>query len=276
MTSPRLSRSPSVLRALAYAVRRVVTPSGSLVADVPVLGLSFGLPVRSGLARHLYKYRSYEPAIGNWALDRFEVGGGGLFIDVGANFGWYSCLFSRLAGGTGRVVAFEPEPDNFGLLAANLRRNACENVVALREGVAERPGELALHLYKASNPGRHSLLPAAGGETVTVPVVSLDERLQALGLADRAVDLIKIDIEGFELSALRGATAALSRCRNLVIEYSPDLMRAAGIDPQALLALLVSTGMHASTFGDRGPVRIDPAELAAMTGQVDLLWQRIP
>ncbi|WP_187272135.1 FkbM family methyltransferase [Zeimonas arvi] len=275
MNQPRLARSRSLVRTLAYALRRVATPAGSLVAQVPVLELSFRLPIRSGLARHLYKYRSYEPAIGNWILDAFPIGGGGLFVDIGANFGWYSCLFSRLAGGTGRVVAFEPEPGNFGLLEANLLRNGCRNVSALREGLADRPGELELHLYKASNPGRHSLLPTPGGETVRVPVVALDDRLAALGLAERPVDLIKIDIEGFELSALRGASATLSRCRNMVIEYSPDLMRRAGIEPSALIDLLDSSGMQVSMFGETGMVEVDATALRTLTGQADLLWQRL-
>lgn len=183
MNQPRLTRSHSLVRTLAYALRRVATPAGSLVAQVPVLELSFRLPVRSGLARHL---------------------------------------------------------------------------------------------YKASNPGRHSLLPTPGGETVRVPVVALDDRLAALGLADRPVDLIKIDIEGFELSALRGASATLSRCRNVVIEYSPDLMRQAGIEPSALIDLLVSSGMQVSMFGETGMVEVDATALRTLTGQVDLLWQRLP
>lgn len=273
--TPRLVRSPSLVRAASYALRRLLAPDGQLVADIPGLGLSFELPVRSGLARHLYKYRSYEPAVGNWMLARFGSGGG-TFLDIGANFGWYSCLFSRLAGEAGRVVAFEPEPRNFELLERNLLRNRCANVTALREGVAERAGELELHLYKASNPGRHSLLPMAGGETVSVPVVTLDERLAALGLGGQPIDLMKIDIEGYELPALRGAAATLSRCMNLVIEYSPDLMRASGIDPGDLVELLASSGMWVSRLDGPEPVPVHARALAKASGQFDLLWQRIP
>ncbi|MCM5570374.1 FkbM family methyltransferase [Burkholderiaceae bacterium FT117] len=274
--TPVLARSPSVLRSLAYALRRALAPDSPLVADVPALGLSFALPARSGLARHLYKYRSYEPHVGNWVLANFPFGGGGLFVDIGANFGWYACLFSLIAGERGKVVAFEPEPVNHGLLKANLSRNGCPNVIALQEGLAERPGVLSLRLYKPSNPGRHSMLGASGADAVEVPVTTLDERLRALALDERPIDLIKIDVEGYEPFVLRGGPLALSRCRNLVVEYSPDLMRQGGVDPASLVELLASTGMRASVLQEGGPVPVDPVALLSMGGQVDLLWQRIP
>jgi len=269
----RLVRTLNRKRALMYVLRRALTPHGFLRVNVDPPGFTFRLSVQSGLARHLYKYGTYEPVIGNWMLDRFPRDSGGLFVDIGANFGWYSCLFSRFAGAAGRVIAFEPEPRNFRLLQDSLSRNECRNVTALQEGVGADAGVMQLHLYKPSNPGRHSLLATSGGATVDVAIVSLDDRLAALGLAHEPIALMKIDVEGFEDSALRGARGALARCRCLVMEYSPDLMRAAGVNPAALIHLLAGTGLRPSLFepGGAQPVALDV--LRTLNRQVELLWE---
>ena len=113
----------------------------------------------------------WEPA--ETALIRSQLKPGDTFIDVGANFGYYTVLASKLVGPTGRVIAFEPDPRSFQLLERNVARNGCTNVVLEQKALADKPGTLTLHVSD-SNRGAHSVI-AAGTDnvshTVDVPAV---------------------------------------------------------------------------------------------------------
>src|SRR5579863_2160017 len=90
------------------------------------------------------------------ALDQYEpevtariqeiVKEGMTVCDVGANIGLITLLASRLAGPTGRVVAFEPVPDNAEILHGNIQRNGCQNVTVIEKAVGAKPGCAEIHL----------------------------------------------------------------------------------------------------------------------------------
>jgi FkbM family methyltransferase len=192
--------------------------------------------------------------------------GDGLFIDVGANFGWYSCLLNRLDSQR-TILAFEPEPDNYRLLQQQLALNDARSVQALHLGLGAAPGQLTMHKYKQGNSGRHSLLPLHGGERVTVDIVTLDAQLATMELSTQPIALMKMDIEGYELFAMQGARQALTRTRHIVMEFSPQLMRQAQLNPDELLELLQHHGFAAQLFDDQmtaGPKPISYDELRAL------------
>lgn len=266
-------RQSSAWRGAIYGLRRAGLLGKEIVTNFPAQNLRFALPVRSVFARHLYKYRTYEPAISNWLIDRVSEFDSGLLVDVGANFGWYSCLLARLCPDR-TVLAYEPDPDNFSLLLAHLTLNELPRVQAFQLALGDESSVLKLHKYKASNSGRHSLLPINSGEVVDVPVSPLDDHLASLGLASEPIAFMKMDIEGYELFALRGANGALSRTRRLLVEYSPELMRQAGIDPHLMLRTLEMQGLIPMlTFGDRR-VEASFAGLRSFGGQIDVLFGR--
>ncbi len=134
-------------------------------------------------------------------------------LDIGANFGWYTTLFSRLVGPGGAVHAFEPIPPTFLELQRNVRlngspANVCLNPVAL----GEREGTLTLHV-----PTRIWLGPSFASAVIQhegphasyeCGMKTLDGYLEEAG-AER-VDLVKCDVEGGELAVLRGAHELLS------------------------------------------------------------------
>jgi lipopolysaccharide transport system ATP-binding protein len=150
-------------------------------------------------------------------------------LDIGANIGYYTVLFASWVGPTGVVHAFEPDPDNFALLNINtldFQKNGNVHLHAVALG--ETSGTANLFRSK-DNIGMHRLYDSVccDGSSVEVPVYLGDK------FALDPIDLIKIDIEGFELFALNGLKNTVTNSPNLKIltEFSPLSMMEAGIQP---------------------------------------------
>jgi FkbM family methyltransferase len=193
-------------------------------------------------------------------------------LDVGSNIGWYSLLLSRHAPEGVQIFAFEPAPANYALLTENLRRNGASSVTTIQAAVGDAPGRASLHLYSESNRGRHSLLPINHGPTVDVDVICLDDFCRDRGLTRRPIGFLKLDIEGYEYFALRGASETLRRCRAILTEYSPAFMAAAGIEPAAFLDMLASAGFQPHFVSQSGPQAADLSLLHRSNEQTDLFW----
>jgi FkbM family methyltransferase len=146
-------------------------------------------------------------------------------LDVGANIGLYSLGLSALAPG-GRVYAFEPSPATFGHLQANLERNRATNVVASNLAVSDGTGTVTFHDFSFFSAGSFSSDDASllssesyGSESFQAATTTVDQFVADQGL-DR-VDLVKIDVEGAELSVLEGAQKTLAQYRpTTVLEFN--------------------------------------------------------
>jgi len=262
------------IRSLSHLLHRWVLRSKFVEAVLPEYDLRLRVTPADVVGRHLYKYRRYEPEIAAALATHVKFQPGDICLDVGANVGWYSLLVSRLSQDSCRVYAFEPDPDNFALLQHNLAINGAERVSAVNKAAGAQAGCLALHKYGAGNTGRHSLLAIHEGQTVSVQVIALDEFWQEQALGDTPVRLLKMDIEGYELFALRGASQILQRCEWVLIEHSPDYMRLAGLDPEDLVNLLVQAGFTPMSPEPDGLLLIAPETLAADPDQRNVLWRR--
>ncbi|WP_310820945.1 FkbM family methyltransferase [Stratiformator vulcanicus] len=149
------------------------------------------------------------------------------FVDVGANIGIHTLAAGAVLKGSGRIFSFEPSPRTFSLLKKSIHLNSISRVVELHEAaVSDNAGEHSLHFGDTC--GHHSLFPveASSNETVNVKTVRLDD---VLGSTER-VDLIKVDVEGAELSALRGASGVITKNRDvaMIVEYGPSHLRRLG------------------------------------------------
>ncbi|TFH55375.1 MAG: FkbM family methyltransferase, partial [Gemmatimonadales bacterium] len=112
------------------------------------------------------------------------------------------------------------------------------------------------------------------GETVDVQTVVLDQFWKAQGLEERMPRFIKMDIEGFELMALRGASGVLRRCPLVMLEYSPSYMKAASIVPGDLIDLMLGHGFSPNVLSDGKLVPRDTDALKQTDAHVDLFWTR--
>jgi FkbM family methyltransferase len=163
-----------------------------------------------------------------------------IVVDVGANFGYFTCLAGTLIGnrGRGRVFAFEPNPKLARLARKNLEINWSMAPITLHEvAVADFEGEVTLHIPHAH--GANASLTAGAdddGDNVVVRALRLDDILPD----DVPVDVLKIDVEGHELGVLKGARATVARSPaiRIIMEWSRRQMDAAGIDPHDILDLL--------------------------------------
>lgn len=193
---------------------------------------------------------------------------GGVFIDLGANQGEFSVFAALLVGERGRVFAFEPSPVMRQRLARNIALNGFTQVCIEPFAVADEPGHLVLFSPTgAFEDGTvHAGLPSlydrgfdVAAQTSDVPVTTLDDWLQQQDIA--RVDVIKMDIEGAELPALKGGLRLIQRFRpTLFIELNEVTSRAAGYTMQYLVAWLYEQNYEIQRIEDDGclaPLGID-------------------
>lgn len=237
-------------------------------------GLRFRVNLRDVVGRTILRRAGYEPDLTAWLLDALERSQGGVFVDVGANIGWFSLHAARLAR-IERVLAIEPDAGNHHLLQQNIERNALgHRVEAIACAVGAEPGLARLHRYKASNRGRHSLLVEHGRGSTWVPVEPLDGLLERVGAGgDVALAAIKIDVEGYEPWVVRGAPAALARAQVLLVELSPAMSQAGGADLSEMLDAIAAAGFVPETWDQPGTVP-DFAGLRAHQAQVTVGFRR--
>ncbi|MGA0602288.1 FkbM family methyltransferase [Caulobacter sp. KR2-114] len=247
----RLDERFDALERMIGEVRQLVGPFAVPLAPDRLLvqtlhGLKFMVdPTDLIMTPQLVVYRQWEPDLSAY-LNR-TLGEASVFVDVGANFGYFTCLAGARIGahGAGRVIAVEPNPAMLALLDANLAINwsMCPIDVA-RCAAGPRAGEATLWA-PASRAANASLSgPDATGEpgaAVSVALRPLDEIVPA-GLP---VDVMKVDVEGHEFGVLRGATRVIGESPDLrlILEWSQSQMQEAGYDPAALLTLLRDHGL---------------------------------
>jgi FkbM family methyltransferase len=142
---------------------------------------------------------------------------GDVFLDIGANVGFFSLLAARIVGPTGAVYAFEPVPANAARIGANARRNRFRNVHVLELAAADEDGQTNLLL--AIHPGGAVLASAGAPPDAAGSVVVRTATLDGLVTSGRvrAPAVVKIDVEGAELAVLRGMAATLRRHGPLVV-----------------------------------------------------------
>lgn len=236
-------------------------------------GLAYRVNLRDVVGRTILRRQGYEPELTAWLLDGLDDAARGVFVDVGANIGWFSLQAGR-SGKVDRVVGIEPDAANHALLQENIRRNDLgERIDAIACAAGAGPGLARLHRYKASNLGRHSLVADHGHGGNWVVVEALDTLLARLGLEAAPIAAIKIDVEGYEPMVLAGACAALQRAGALLVELSPDLSRQGGLDLPGMLDAIAAAGFVAEVWDQPGPVPGFDG-LRAYPGQVTVGFRR--
>ena len=207
------------------------------------------------VAESLRRHGAYEKRI----VDFFThvVKPGACVLDIGANIGYYTVLFSRLVGDTGKVFAFEPDARNYRVLNENIQLNGCTNVVALNIALSDHSGHQTFFTDK-THFGVHSLarenLIHVGGDA-TVPTLTLND-FTAQHLVGRVVDLIKIDTQGAEGIVFSQSEACFTAPEMYVLmEYWPFGLRSFGTDPEAFLKKMHAKGLDFMTMNKQGEVQ---------------------
>ena len=200
----------------------------------------------SGAAALIYYLGTSEPA--TTALLSRYLRPGMVVLDIGAHIGEYTIRASELVGASGQVHAFEPNPVMFRYLERNAARSPLDNIIVQQAAVADKQGKMEFAIQ--SEPSISSLVPGADQlarapvQTIAVPVQTLDAYCVEYGLEQ--VDFIKIDIEGAELLAFKGAKSLLSQAAGIApaiyFEFTERLMRPFGYRSADVLEYLVAHG----------------------------------
>ena len=170
-------------------------------------------------------------------------------VDVGGNLGLYTVLLARQVGPAGRVISFEPDPELFGLLRENCADNGCPNVACHNLALGSRPGRMVLNKMSLNSGDNH--LSTAGEKAFYQPIEVGVESLDHL-LPELRPDLVKIDVQGWELEALRGMEAVLRATArvSVYVEFWPGGIRRAGCRPEDLFTFLRDLGFRVFTVTD--------------------------
>jgi FkbM family methyltransferase len=157
---------------------------------------------------------------------------GDTVLDVGANIGFQSLLFSRLVGEKGMVYAFEPFPENFALLKKNTEINNIRNIKPIQKAVSDVSGKEKFFIDKYSN-ASHGFYSFNPGGFMEVETIKLNDY-------EMSVDFVKIDVEGADGKVLKGMTKLIERSPNMkiMIEFCPRAIEKSGIATEEFLDLL--------------------------------------
>lgn len=196
------------------------------------------LLIRDSLYRLVFYTSNFEPHDSKILFKMFN-NISGTFIDVGANFGWYSLLLHQSANPNSKIYAFEPSKLNFSLLKQNVKLNLISNIHPVKSGLGNGNDQAKLQIYSGKNLGEMSIADLKGkiGNFETVPIITLDEFVNKNFIKD--IIFIKIDVEGYELKVLKGSTETIRRFSPvLLIEANWETSRAMGYDPVEMLNYL--------------------------------------
>jgi FkbM family methyltransferase len=217
-------------------------------------------PSLDGSLRALYVAQWVRPALVPVLEACLEPGS--LFVDVGANIGVYATWGAKIVGRTGAVLALEPVPQTRWWLERICTQNGLDHVEVIPFAAGEEEGSAWMKTTDgASGLARVVTEPSEG---IQVPITTLDRIL-----GSRAPALIKIDVEGHELSVLRGARRTLETTRPPVVFEAPDF--GGGSGTAECVRFLDSIGYRVISLTTRGTRPFDPLEYSHNLLAVDHL-----
>ena len=297
----RLPRSWGLLRfCLRYGPKGCVTPDScaEINAHYKARPRSFEVPTRYGfrvagdtrdlIQRYLFLFGVWEPCLTQWLRQRLKPGD--VFVDVGANIGYYSLVSSVLVGASGSVVSIEASPSTFQKLLDNIRLNRLRNIRALNVAASSASSTVRMFRAPANNLGSSSLLEGDGFEC--------EGEVQAAALADlltadeiRRARIIKIDVEGLEVVVVQGLLPVLAQARHdleIIVEVgggpgasAPSASSAAGEIIPLMKAMGFNVYRVANNYSPRYYAEVSsfsrPARLSgglATLGECDLIFSR--
>ncbi|MGB3586777.1 MAG: FkbM family methyltransferase [Tunicatimonas sp.] len=269
------SRFSVLLSSVAYLISKWVFRLPYMSTTLSKHNLKITFKTEDALGRHLYKYGICEPENTKCFLENVQLKEGDIVLDVGANIGWYSLLFSRYGPANTQIFAFEPDPLNYNLLKKNIQQNNATQVTCYNQALSDKVEKKTLYLYPSKNRGRHSLLPINEGEQVEVSTITLDTFIDEHQLDQSRVKFIKIDVEGYEFFVLKGGQQLLEHVPIIHTEFAPSYMQKGGIAPSDFLDTLHQKKYTPHIIGEQGKLENTSYESLLHSSQhMDLLWMK--
>jgi FkbM family methyltransferase len=177
------------------------------------------------------------------------------FLDIGANCGYYTALFLSRSGPESRVIAIEPDPQCFAFLERTVAANQGRNVTCLRMAASDGCGTARLYRNLDNRGDNRLYANDLATSFCEVETDTVDSMLERLGV--RSVNLVKLDVQGFEGKVLRGMRKTLAEAPRLILmsEFWPHGLAQGGTDPSWVVEFLEGMGFHLFLLGGRGKLR---------------------
>ncbi|MDI1353456.1 MAG: FkbM family methyltransferase [bacterium] len=205
--------------------------------------------IKLGNILYKYAYGIYKPVytVFKNQQDAFEISllkkhisEGDIVLDIGANIGYYAGILARLVGEKGQVHCFEPDLKNFSHLKDSV--GSLNNVLVNNKAVGAKTELLSMYTSKNLNVDHRTYEPEEYDEKLEIQALSIDDYVSELKIAK--VDFIKIDIQGFEMQAIKGMERTLAENKDLKIisEFWPYGLKKAGSSVSQYYDFLNSKG----------------------------------
>jgi len=178
-------------------------------------------------------WEAYETAL---TLQHLQAGD--VYVDVGANIGYYTLVAAQRVGIKGKVIAYEPDPENFALLQSNVALNQLPQVEIFPYALYDKHSAGQLFLSD-NNFGDHRIY--GSGEARAIRSIEMVNGDNHLGQQTECIDFLKIDTQGSEFFVVKGLQQLIAKNRDhlrIMLEFCPFGIRQSGADGHELLRLL--------------------------------------
>ena len=163
-----------------------------------------------GISTELQIYESHEPLTTHLIIN--ELKQDMVCIDLGSNIGYYAVIESNIIGESGKIFAIEPSPINFPILKLNLENQKKNNFVAYTIGIGDKNEEMEFIISAKSNWSRIRMNNEkinSEDKVIKIPVKTLNSFVNENDI--KKIDILRMDVEGFEYSILLGANEVLEK-----------------------------------------------------------------
>jgi FkbM family methyltransferase len=231
-----LIRSLPFGRYMAAKLLSAFVPGGVIRSSL--YGRTVRLNIREIIQRDMFLGK-YEPTQSEWM--RSCLHSGDTFVDVGASFGNYTLLASKIVGKTGRVYSFEPSPIAFSALSSAFGPQDSGSVFLINAAAGAAKGHATLYLPNTTEIHSPSIMPSdTAFKPLQIEVHKLDDCLANAG----TIRLLKMDVEGYEPNVVEGMAQLLSagKVRNIFCEFNSGWLIRNNSTPQELFDKFISYG----------------------------------
>ncbi len=190
----------------------------------------------------------YEPETINFLFKYLSKGD--IFVDIGANEGYFSIVASKLVGGAGRVIAIEPQERLQKVISRNIELNDCKNVTVLPIALGREAGEANLYISPGINSGSSSFIKSTVYPLPKqrVSVLTLEDALQKEGI--NGCEAVKIDVEGWEYDVIMGSENFFKnhRVKAICLEFHKAALTKRGFSEKMISDFLTGCGYKRVKF----------------------------
>lgn len=210
-------------------------------------GLSFTVDIHDYIGHYIFfGFRSIEMDKLFSLINRSDT-----VIDIGANYGFVTLKIASIVGNDGKVYSFEPDPQNFQSCLINVSQNRFKNITLENKGLGPLTSQMFLEVNTPSNRGGNRINNNPSKEHVLVEIITLDDFVEGKQIDN--INLIKIDVEGFEHQILQGAINTIKKFKPICfIEIDEQNLQLQGDSARDIIILLSNLGYTHFERADNG------------------------